>query len=1042
MRGLERADHLKGGPGKGGLGKGRLEAGNASRRVRKAQGRSCSSMELLEGRRLLTTVPAGFVDEAFVTGSALGNATSMQFAPDGRLFVTRQNGELRVIKNGALLTNQALVLSVDSAGERGLLGIAFDPNFTNNQYIYLYHTSPTTVSPRVNYVTRYTMNGDVVQAGSALRLLTLDALTSATNHNGGAMHFGSDGKLYIAVGDNATGSNAQSLANRHGKILRINPDGTIPADNPTTIAGIAGTTSGANRAIYSAGLRNPFTFAVQPGTGRMFINDVGQNAWEEINENGSGRNFGWPGTEGDFTQSSFPNFTRPVYAYSHGGGASQGFAITGGVFYNPQNAVLGVSRVGDYFYGDYVNGWIRTLDAASNYSPASTAGFATGVSSLVDLDVGPDGFLYYLERGGPVGVSRIKPNTATFPTITAPPTNRTIFATQSATFSVTASGQATLSYQWYRNGNPINGANSSSYTLSNAQVTDSGSTFFVRVTNSLGSVDSSAATLTVNANQLPVPVINAPTPGSTFIAGQTYNFSGTATDPNDGVLGPANTSWRVSYFTNVVERPFVPETPGNSGSFTVPTITPYTLSDVYYRIYFTATDSLGGSVTTFRDMQPITPTITIESNLPGVAGTIDGQPYSLPTSFVGVAGVDRPITVPATAIAADGQTWEFVSWSNAGAREQVLSTPTVDTTLTALYRDATAPTAVSNITVNDDGTLTFAFVFSENMIAPASQPLRIRRSGAVDVYPAIVSGGYNGANRTATYTVAASDLTSGQLTADLPGYVDGGGNAAGEGAEFVLLGNLAGRQVASVAEAGGQLVIDDGTGIFSAAADKPLLVVPNGSDVVGFSAAALELLPAELIQIVIAPGQSLEAATMLRTSRLILNGTLYLGSNSLLIDYTVGEPPAAASPIATLIEAYVAGRLQSDGEAGGLPLYVGIAESADLGASSFGGLQIDFDTIIAKVTYTGDGNLDGQVDALDYERVDLAIGNTGVLGTAAGDYNYDGVVDALDYEQIDLNIGNGVGSPLVGPPLMYWSQKAKVSPFSRKLLVEDETLWD
>src|SRR4029077_7857856 len=152
-----------------------------------------------------------------------------------------------------------------AVGERGLLGVALDPNFQSNHFLYVYYTATT---PAVhNRVSRFTANGDVAVPNSELILLELNNLSSATNHNGGAMHFGPDGKLYIAVGENANGSNSQTLANLLGKMLRINADGTIPDDNP-----FVGTATGQNRAIWAMGLRNPFTFAFQPGTGRMFIN--------------------------------------------------------------------------------------------------------------------------------------------------------------------------------------------------------------------------------------------------------------------------------------------------------------------------------------------------------------------------------------------------------------------------------------------------------------------------------------------------------------------------------------------------------------------------------------------------------------------------------------------------------------------------------------------------------------------------------------------------------------------------------------------------
>src|SRR3954468_765504 len=177
------------------------------------------------------TLPSGFTEAQF--GSNVGGTpTAMEFAPDGRLFVCLQGGQVRVIKNGALLGTPFLSLSVTSVGERGLLGIAFDPNFAANQFVYVYYT--TSATPIHNRISRFTANGDVVATGSETVLADLDNLSSATNHNGGAIHFGPDGKLYVGVGENANSANAQTLANRLGKILRYNADGSIPTDNPTS----------------------------------------------------------------------------------------------------------------------------------------------------------------------------------------------------------------------------------------------------------------------------------------------------------------------------------------------------------------------------------------------------------------------------------------------------------------------------------------------------------------------------------------------------------------------------------------------------------------------------------------------------------------------------------------------------------------------------------------------------------------------------------------------------------------------------------------
>ncbi|MBA4053619.1 MAG: glucose sorbosone dehydrogenase, partial [Marivirga sp.] len=174
--------------------------------------------------------PADFAQVLVTNG--ISNPTVMAFAPDGRIFVAQQAGSLRVIKNNVLLAAPFISLSVSSTGERGLIGIALDPDFSTNNYIYLYYTVPG--SPAHNRISRFTANGDVVQAGSEVIVLELDPLSSATNHNGGAMQFGKDGKLYVAIGENANSAHAQNLDTYHGKLLRINKDGSVPEGNPFT----------------------------------------------------------------------------------------------------------------------------------------------------------------------------------------------------------------------------------------------------------------------------------------------------------------------------------------------------------------------------------------------------------------------------------------------------------------------------------------------------------------------------------------------------------------------------------------------------------------------------------------------------------------------------------------------------------------------------------------------------------------------------------------------------------------------------------------
>jgi glucose/arabinose dehydrogenase len=375
------------------------------------------------------TVPTGFTDAVVVSG--LSNPTAMAMAPDGRIFVCQQGGALRVIKNGVLLPTPFLTVTVDSAGERGLLGIAFDPNFVSNQLVYVYYTA---TSPAIhNRISRFTANGDVALAGSETIIMELPNLSTATNHNGGAMHFGPDGNLYVAIGENANGANAQSLATRLGKILRMTSTGGVPPDNP-----FIGQTTGANQTIWALGLRNPFTFSFQNGTGRMFINDVGQNTWEEINDGIAGSNYGWPTCEG-FCNPPNASFRDPIFAYMND---AQTCAITGGAFYNPQAPQFPANFVGNYFFADFCGGWIRRLDPAAGNAVSD---FATGISSPVDLMVSPDGFLYYLARGAG-SVNRIgfssSDNVAPTVAITNPANNAMVARKSNVTITATASDNA------------------------------------------------------------------------------------------------------------------------------------------------------------------------------------------------------------------------------------------------------------------------------------------------------------------------------------------------------------------------------------------------------------------------------------------------------------------------------------------------------------------------------------------------------------------------------------------------------------------------
>jgi glucose/arabinose dehydrogenase len=460
----------------------------------------------------------------------------MAFAPDGRLFVLEQGGNVQLVhSDGSLWT--ALQLNVDFEGERGLLGIAFDPGFASNHFVYLYYTNPNPgAAPwstgAHNQLSRFTVDDSDPQHPlftSEAPILDWDTLLpTATNHNGGAIHFGLDGMLYADAGDNTqtftlngtTYRVSQTLSDLLGKQLRINvanfnsglatrDDTTvghlIPPDNP-----FVGTAPGIDQLIYNLGLRNPFTFAVQPGTGTIFINDVGDNSFEEIDLSLPGANYGWSGggTDGFGQSPPGPGFYQdPLLAYPHvGGPAGGGDAIVAGTFYDPPTPQFPLQYVGKYFYADLDGGWIRVFDPANPgtaANPDTSTGFATGVPQGdrgVFLDA--TGNLYYLTGAGMV--ERIS---YVVPQITVQPTNQSVIVGQTATFSVTAIGPS-LSYQWqHLAGNTWSNVGPNAPTLSLTAVTpsDAGS-YQVIVSNSSGSVTSATVTLSVQ----PAPPLDSP----------------------------------------------------------------------------------------------------------------------------------------------------------------------------------------------------------------------------------------------------------------------------------------------------------------------------------------------------------------------------------------------------------------------------------------------------------------------------------------------------------------------------------------------------
>jgi len=284
---------------------------------------------------------------------------------DSRLFIVEKGGAIRIVKDGGLLPLPFLDLSskVSGGSEQGLLGLAFDPGYaTNGRFIVHY----TDVSGNTTLSAYRVSATDPDQADPATETILLTVEQPFPNHNGGQILFGPDGMLYLGLGDGGSGGDpggrGQSLADLLGDILRLDVSSgtsyTVPPDNP-----FVGQT-GPRPEVWSYGLRNPWRFSFDAATGDLYIGDVGQNVWEEVDVvaaaagAGRGANFGWNVTEGRHCYASpgcdTSQFTMPVLEYSH----AQGCSISGGYVY--RGAAIPALQ-GHYFYADFCSGWVRSF---------------------------------------------------------------------------------------------------------------------------------------------------------------------------------------------------------------------------------------------------------------------------------------------------------------------------------------------------------------------------------------------------------------------------------------------------------------------------------------------------------------------------------------------------------------------------------------------------------------------------------------------------------------------------------------------------------
>ncbi len=716
--------------------------------------------------------PAGFSASTVVN---VGGPTAIAFLPDKRMLITTKGGSIRLFNATAPAGSQlstVLTFATDGLGsnpqtctpsEAGVLGIAVDPDFSivnpaapTNNFFYVFYTarngsdcgtpnygtSYNATNQRVNRVSRFTFNPQTNTIAPSSELILVDRMPArGGNHNAGDVHFGKDGLLYISIGDGGTswtgaGGAGDNYAARDrniltGKILRITKTGDIPAANPFQGAGtgrcnVLGTHAGTGHCqeTFAWGLRNPFRFAMDPNAAgtRFYINDVGQDQWEEVSESQAGADYGWNCREGanQFRTQNQCNPTPqgmvdPVYQYRHGvqipgtTSPTNCNSITGGAFV--PNGVWPATYDNTYLVADYVCGVVVRI--ATNGTPAApvttAANFASslGGSSATSLRFGPDGngtALYMTTFAGGGSIQKIvyTPASNQAPTVSnlvaSPASSASVPLTTTLTATASDPENNPITYVW-------NFGDTTTQTTTTNSVQKTYNTVGVYTVSVIArdsfSAESAPRTTIVRAgNTPPVASITAPTVGQQFTVGESITLTGSATDAQDGTIStPASFSWRVILHHDTHTHPYFGPSTGNSINFLTPA--PEDLlaaNNSYLEVELTVTDSGGLPHTVTRELQPQKRTLSLQSVPSGRKLEVLGNVLTTPINVV--VWPNWPLTLNARDQSDNASGYRFSSWSDGGNRSKTYVAPSTNATITANF---TTGSFVPSIDIDNNG---------------------------------------------------------------------------------------------------------------------------------------------------------------------------------------------------------------------------------------------------------------------------------------------------------------------------------------------------
>lgn len=648
-------------------------------------------------------LPPGF--QRTVITEDLVQPTALAFLPDGRVLVTERLGKVRLVSGGVASSTPVVTLPVDTQfGERGVLGLAVHPQFANNGWFYVFYT---TTEPR-DRVARFTLVGTTASLSSEVVIWQAPALASNFHHAGG-LGFDATGRLLIAVGDQLNSANAQDLAQPFGKLLRVGDDGSIPGDNPFVGA------PGVAPEVFASGLRNPFRLSVD-SDGTIYVGDVGGNTTlsaEEVNVVVAGADYGWPKQEGaECYVGDCGGVTAPLWSYTHSDPDSYLLFPQGSITMGPRYRATAFPSAyqGNLFVGEYANRSIRRLVFDSHGEVVADPVFLwPGFGrTIVDLDVGPDGALWYLGYGvsyggipDQAGLLRIAwiGGTNAAPVVSAVaapaggPAPLVVNFSSAGTLDPDAL-PAPLSYSWSFGDGAFSSAPNPTHLYASA------GEYVAHLSVTDGSATTVSSALTIEVGNKPVPVLTAPVAGQRYSAGQTVAFSGFGNDLEDGALATSALSFEVLLVHADHVHPFLGPIVGTSGgSFVVPS-TGHSPANTHFVVRLSATDSDGLSASTQVEIFPDPSALAFATLPTGIALELDGEPVVSPFVTPTQDGFEHVITAP-LAVSQGGATYAFRCWSDGGPVSHIVVAPEGGQNVTAVY-DAVVPNESTVVVPGND----------------------------------------------------------------------------------------------------------------------------------------------------------------------------------------------------------------------------------------------------------------------------------------------------------------------------------------------------